>query len=106
MITCVVEYIIDPAQTGAFERFAQRWMELVNRHGGTHHGYFLPAEGALPAPVTTATRVSGPAATSVQIRASSTCICSSAALYLSGRFMVMSSTPWSRRSKVSRWQSS
>jgi hypothetical protein len=21
-------------------------MELVNRHGGTHHGYFLPAEGA------------------------------------------------------------
>jgi RimJ/RimL family protein N-acetyltransferase len=46
MITCVVEYVIDPAQTTAFERFAQRWMELVNRHGGTHHGYFLPAEGA------------------------------------------------------------
>jgi hypothetical protein len=21
-------------------------MELVNLHGGTHHGYFLPAEGA------------------------------------------------------------
>jgi hypothetical protein len=21
-------------------------MELVNPHGGTHHGYFLPAEGA------------------------------------------------------------
>ncbi|WP_280429962.1 NIPSNAP family protein [Nocardia brasiliensis] len=21
-------------------------MELVERHGGTHHGYFLPAEGA------------------------------------------------------------
>ena len=28
------------------ERFARRWMELVDRHGGRHHGYFLPAEGA------------------------------------------------------------
>src|SRR5947208_13736518 len=46
MITCVVEYVIDPAKTGAFERFARRWMELVDRHGGRHHGYFLPAEGA------------------------------------------------------------
>jgi hypothetical protein len=46
MITCVVEYVIDPAKIDAFESFAQRWMELVNRHGGRHHGYFLPAEGA------------------------------------------------------------
>jgi hypothetical protein len=22
------------------------WIDLVNRHGGLHHGYFLPAEGA------------------------------------------------------------
>jgi hypothetical protein len=46
VITCVVEYVIDPAKIDAFERFARRWMELVNLHGGTHHGYFLPAEGA------------------------------------------------------------
>lgn len=46
MITCVVEYVIDPAKIDAFEQFARRWMELVNRHGGSHHGYFLPAEGA------------------------------------------------------------
>src|ERR1700760_3236147 len=46
MITCVVEYVIDPAKTDAFERFARRWMELVNRHGGRHHGYFLPSEGS------------------------------------------------------------
>jgi hypothetical protein len=46
VITCVVEYVIDPAEIDAFERFARRWMELVERHGGTHHGYFLPAEGA------------------------------------------------------------
>ena len=46
MITCVVEYVIDPAKIDAFERFGRRWIELVNLHGGTHHGYFLPAEGA------------------------------------------------------------
>jgi len=46
MITCVVEYVIDPNEIAAFERFAGRWMELVGRHGGVHHGYFLPAEGA------------------------------------------------------------
>jgi NIPSNAP len=46
VITCVVEYVIDPAKIGAFERFARRWMELVEMHGGHHHGYFLPAEGA------------------------------------------------------------
>ena len=46
MITCHLKYEIDPSQIAAFERFAQAWIELVNRHGGTHHGYFLPAEGA------------------------------------------------------------
>ncbi len=42
----MVEYVIDPAEIESFERFGRRWMELVNRHGGTHHGYFLPGEGA------------------------------------------------------------
>ena len=46
MITCVVSYVIDPAQIDAFEQFGRRWMDLVTRHGGVHHGYFLPAEGA------------------------------------------------------------
>ncbi|HEV2443544.1 MAG TPA: NIPSNAP family protein [Steroidobacteraceae bacterium] len=46
MITCVVDYIIVPEKVEAFERFARKWMELVNRHGGHHHGYFLPSEGA------------------------------------------------------------
>ena len=46
MITCVVDYQIDPSKISDFERFARTWMELVERHGGVHHGYFLPAEGA------------------------------------------------------------
>lgn len=46
MITCHVRYEIDPARIEDFERFARAWMALVARSGGTHHGYFLPAEGA------------------------------------------------------------
>jgi hypothetical protein len=46
MITCVVDYIIEPSKMDAFEQFAERWMGLVNSHGGTHHGYFLPSEGS------------------------------------------------------------
>jgi hypothetical protein len=46
MITCVVHYTIDPGQIEALERFAREWMRLVAKHGGIHHGYFLPAEGA------------------------------------------------------------
>jgi NIPSNAP len=41
-----VQYVIDLAKIDAFEHFGRRWIELVNRHGGTQHGYFLPAEGA------------------------------------------------------------
>ena len=46
MITCVVTYTIDSAKVADFERFAKAWIRLVNSHGGQHHGYFLPAEGA------------------------------------------------------------
>lgn len=46
MITCVLDYVIDPAKLDAFEAFGRRWIELVERHGGQHHGYFLPSEGA------------------------------------------------------------
>ncbi len=36
MITCVVEYTIDPRQIAAFEQFARAWIGLVNKHGGQH----------------------------------------------------------------------
>lgn len=45
MITCVVEYVIVPANIDAFERFGRQWMELVDSHGGMHHGYFLHGRG-------------------------------------------------------------
>lgn len=46
MITCVIDYVIDSQKIAEFEEFAQRWMVLVEAHGGNHHGYFLPSEGA------------------------------------------------------------
>src|SRR5215217_7477253 len=45
-ITCHLRYEIDPSALDAFERFAKRWIALVERSGGSHHGYFLPSEGA------------------------------------------------------------
>jgi len=40
-----VHYVIDPSKLAEFERFAARWIDLVQLHGGIHHGYFLPGEG-------------------------------------------------------------
>ncbi len=46
MITCYLRYRIDPYRVADFEHYARLWMPLVERFGGTHHGYFLPHEGA------------------------------------------------------------
>ncbi|WP_282605387.1 NIPSNAP family protein [Pelagibius sp. Alg239-R121] len=46
MITCYVHYKIDPYKRDEFERYGRMWIPLVQRHGGHHHGYFLPDEGA------------------------------------------------------------
>jgi hypothetical protein len=46
MITCSLRYTIDPYKLAEFEHYARLWIPLVNRMGGTHHGYFLPHEGA------------------------------------------------------------
>jgi hypothetical protein len=46
MITCTLRYTIDPYKLNEFEHYAKLWIPLVNQLGGTHHGYFLPSEGA------------------------------------------------------------
>ena len=45
MITVHLKYEIDPDRIEDFEEDGRRWVGLVNRFGGTHHGYFLPSEG-------------------------------------------------------------
>jgi len=46
MITCHVRYVVDPDRLDEFEHYAKLWIPLVEKFGGTHHGYFLPSEGA------------------------------------------------------------
>lgn len=46
MITCYLKYVIDPSKIAEFEEYGKMWMPLVEKFGGTHHGYFLPHEGA------------------------------------------------------------
>ncbi|MEV0528548.1 NIPSNAP family protein [Streptomyces sp. NPDC050439] len=45
MITVHLKYEIDPDRIADFEEYGRRWVVLVNRLGGDHHGYFLPSEG-------------------------------------------------------------
>ena len=44
MITCYLRYTIDMHKVADFEEYARWWVPLVERFGGTHHGYFLPHE--------------------------------------------------------------
>jgi hypothetical protein len=46
LITCYLNYVIDPYKTEEFEHYAKLWIPLVKKFGGQHHDYFLPSEGA------------------------------------------------------------
>jgi len=41
-----LRYVIDPDKLAHFEHYARVWMRLIEKYGGTHHGYFVP--GAAP----------------------------------------------------------
>lgn len=45
MITVHLKYEIAPDRIEDFEEYGRRWVVLVERFGGVHHGYFLPSEG-------------------------------------------------------------
>ena len=44
LITCFIRYTINPERLDDFELYAQVWMRLIERYGGTHHGYFVPGD--------------------------------------------------------------
>ena len=44
MITCFLRYTIAPGKSAEFEHYAQVWMRLIEKYGGTHHGYFVPGD--------------------------------------------------------------
>lgn len=45
MVTCFVDYRLDPYKLEDFERYARTWIGLIEKFGGTNHGFFLPSEG-------------------------------------------------------------
>ena len=50
LITCCIQYTLDPRQVGAFEKYASRWPPIIERCGGDLVGYYLPKEGANTTP--------------------------------------------------------
>jgi hypothetical protein len=45
VITVHLRYEIDDAKLADFTEYGRRWIRLVEKLGGTHHGYFMPSEG-------------------------------------------------------------
>ncbi|MDX1492155.1 MAG: NIPSNAP family protein [Pseudohongiellaceae bacterium] len=45
MVTCHLKYTVDPFKLKEFKHYAQLWIALIPKFGGTHHGVFLPHEG-------------------------------------------------------------
>jgi len=46
MITCVIQYTLNPHQIDDFEKYATTWTSIIDRCGGRLTGYYLPKEGA------------------------------------------------------------
>lgn len=46
MITCCIQYTLDPHRVADFERYATTWPPIIERCGGRLVGYYLPKEGA------------------------------------------------------------
>src|SRR5215472_13370295 len=46
MITCVIQYALDPHAMEDFEKYATTWPPIIERCGGELTGYYLPREGA------------------------------------------------------------
>ncbi|MFJ6324347.1 MULTISPECIES: NIPSNAP family protein [unclassified Rhizobium] len=43
-VICEVRYRIDKMAIDEFKAYAGTWMRLIERYGGTHHGYFISRE--------------------------------------------------------------
>lgn len=46
MITCFIQYQIDPTKRAQFEVYARRWGEAIPQCGAELIGYFAPHEGS------------------------------------------------------------
>ena len=46
MFTCLVRYEVDLEKLNEFKDYARAWISLIEKYGGTHHGYFIPSDSA------------------------------------------------------------
>ncbi len=46
MLTCIIQYQIDPTKRAAFERYGQIWAQAIPRCGADLVGYFAPHDGS------------------------------------------------------------
>ena len=50
MFTCVIRYDVNLEQLEEFRAYARAWIVLIEKYGGTHHGYFVPEPDATDMP--------------------------------------------------------
>ena len=46
MLTCIIQYQIDPTKKAQFEQYAQNWGQAIPRCGADLVGYYAPCEGS------------------------------------------------------------
>jgi len=46
MLTCIINYHIDPTKKAAFEQYARNWGQAIPRCGADLIGYYAPHEGS------------------------------------------------------------
>ena len=46
MLTCIIQYQIDPTKRAAFAEYGARWGQCIPRCGAELVGYFAPHEGS------------------------------------------------------------
>lgn len=46
MLTCIIQYDIDPTQKANFSKYARNWGQAIPRCGADLIGYFAPHEGS------------------------------------------------------------
>ena len=44
MFTCLIRYEVDLEKLDEFKDYAKSWISLIEKYGGTHHGYFVPGD--------------------------------------------------------------
>ena len=61
-LICEVRYELDPHRLDEFADYARTWVRLIRRHGGVHHGFFMPREAPAGSPMSFASLgATGPA---------------------------------------------